>query len=319
VRTATNSTVSGINTLRFALSILHRLYIGGVMVKAEQDGGKKPPARRSCRNKKASASQQAVAPQTATASKRVAAATEPKEARAKKYRRTCPQGLRDRMDRASSQRMFLVDKTVHERNDGHCSSLLFSVLGSTGNVYDVTLGKLVSCSCPDFRIRRNDICKHVMFVTLKVVGLEPDDPLAFQKAYIQSELDEILDKLKHRRAGGSFEANAQVQASYKAIKEGSSESMPPAKSLHDDVDCPICFDTLLQGARTHCWVCRTNFHADCIQRWSTLNKTCPNCRSAWQLKPNEKKDGFINLGVLQGQSPVRDTSTYYTQTKSRRR
>lgn len=39
----------------------------------------------------------------------------------------------------------------------------FAVLGSTGNVYTVTITTQPSCSCPDFQ-KRGDPCKHLLFV-----------------------------------------------------------------------------------------------------------------------------------------------------------
>jgi uncharacterized Zn finger protein len=42
----------------------------------------------------------------------------------------------------------------------------YAVLGSTGNVYEVHIKKVPMCSCPDFE--RGNLCKHVLFVMLKV-------------------------------------------------------------------------------------------------------------------------------------------------------
>ena len=43
----------------------------------------------------------------------------------------------------------------------------FAVLGSTGNVYTVTICRLPSCSCVD-HLERKTVCKHLLFVYHKV-------------------------------------------------------------------------------------------------------------------------------------------------------
>ena len=55
-----------------------------------------------------------------------------------------------------------------------------------GNVYRVSIGMHPSCSCPDFR--KGNVCKHVLFVMVRVIRLAPDDPLIWQKALLRSEV-----------------------------------------------------------------------------------------------------------------------------------
>jgi len=43
----------------------------------------------------------------------------------------------------------------------------FVVLGSTGNVYTVTICRLPSCTCVD-HLERKTVCKHLLFVYHKV-------------------------------------------------------------------------------------------------------------------------------------------------------
>ncbi len=62
----------------------------------------------------------------------------------------------------------------------------FSVLGATANVYSVSVGKHPSCSCPDFQ--KGNICKHYLFVMLRVLRLDRSDPLVWQKALLKSEV-----------------------------------------------------------------------------------------------------------------------------------
>ena len=271
------------------------------------------------------------------------------EKRAKRYRATCPQSLRERLQRARTQRLYLVKQsdipeTVEDPSSGGAGSskVEFTVLGSTGNVYTVTLAHVPSCNCPDHQ-KRQDLCKHILFTTLKVIGLDISDPLSYQKAYLSSELEVLFEKLRTRRVGGAVLANAKVRAAVTGTsipeddddKNGNNNKR---RSLEDgDADCPICFDALTglpDHQLTYCrGTCGANFHADCIRRWlaASSHQGCPNCRQPWQqdaeagaagVTSNARRaasEGYANYGALQGQSPVRDTSTYYSPGYYKRR
>jgi Ring finger domain/SWIM zinc finger len=244
------------------------------------------------------------------------------EKRAALFRSSCPFTLRQRLERALTQRLYLVqhDDIPAAKSVTADSAVNFTVLGSTGNVYTVVLSLQPTCNCPDF-CRRNDMCKHIMFVLLKVVGLNVDHSMSYQKAYVVSELKELLTKLRARmrRVGGSHDstvlANAHVRAAVvgatstaaaaaaaaaaadgtdgKEDAETKQETGVQRRSLDEDADCPICFDDLKSeslDALVYCQsTCGANFHAACITRWlgASHAKSCPNCRQAW-FDPKEE-------------------------------
>ena len=197
------------------------------------------------------------------------------------------------------------------------------VLGSTGNVYTVHIGKLPSCTCPDNR-HKDHLCKHILFVLLKVMGVDPNSPLIYQAALLENELKEMFECMANRRVGGMDArvlANEQVRSTYAAsLKQtdddvSTSTSGVQRRTLEQDADCPICFDTMAEGELTFCRVtCGTNFHEDCIRRWlgqHRTNPTCPNCRQPWlshdDSTSSPKKEGYTNLGQMQGLPSERDT------------
>lgn len=223
----------------------------------------------------------------------------------------------------------------------------FTVAGSTGNIYHVTLDAIPSCTCPDF-LRKRDLCKHVFFVLLKCIGIEQDSPLLYQKAFLASERRQLLRRMEQRRTGGTaVQAPAAVRAAYRqltgvdATKYGidehendSNDGGVQRKSLDADADCPICFDSLSTDAGNTALVycraaCGANFHAECIQRWMVQgsHKDCPNCRQPWidphnnnNTSPDSRKrsrEGYLNISDVTGQSPVRDTSTYHDARRRR--
>lgn len=91
---------------------------------------------------------------------------------------------RDRIDRALSQRLYLL-RQDDTSTDGSLSKK-FSVLGSTGNVYEVKISRVPSCTCPDFL--RGHVCKHIIFVIARVLRVSSSSPLLIQRALLQSEL-----------------------------------------------------------------------------------------------------------------------------------
>jgi Ring finger domain/SWIM zinc finger len=287
---------------------------------------------------------------------------EKEEKRAKLFRKTCPIALQERLERAATQRLYLIQQSEippmydhhHQEEGENHNRVHFTVLGSTGNVYTVVLGLVPSCTCPDY-CRRQDMCKHIMFVLLKVIGLEVSNPLAYQKAYISSELNELFTILRTRRVGGTILANDQVRAAVAAAvaaAPGSSSSTDLSsssslvessfvqrRSLLEDSDCPICFDDLThepESKVTYCrGTCGANFHEACIRRWLSAmtfssKPSCPHCRQVWvdengtttTTKGTTKipaESTYTNLGSLQGLSPVRDSGTYSAYNKKKRR
>lgn len=265
----------------------------------------------------------------------------PKEKRLKRFRSNPTIKIRERIDRAVRQRLFLVDISAPATCPNHGGpSLKFTVLGSTGNVYEAIISKVPTCNCPD--ARKGNLCKHLLFVMMKVVGLDVSSQLVFQSAYLTEELETILTILRQRtaRLGRDVVANDTVRQRHGAIKkeeeateEEEDGENSKAKSRREvEGDCPICFDPLGSSLAqlTYCSrTCGVNFHKACIQMWTRQssqrgNPTCPACRQPWadvqtggkrqqqQSRSPGANEGYENLGNLQGQSPVRDTSTYHS-------
>jgi plasmid maintenance system killer protein len=262
-----------------------------------------------------------------------------KEKRLKRFRSSPTVKIQERIERALQQRLFLIDaSTVSTNLHEGGSSITLSVLGSTGNVYEVTIQKVPHCSCPD--AAKGNLCKHLLFVMLKVVGLPAHDQLVYQSAYLTDEVEKIIALLQTRlqSLGRDVVANEQVQKVHadmkKGIKSDDDESNTVPRKDIDGQDCPICFDDLGSNLSqlTYCkGTCGTNYHKGCIQMWTRQSArsgpTCPSCRQPWidvATGGKSKKDaaspsrseGYDNLGRLQGQSSVRDTSTYSTYSPS---
>ncbi len=237
------------------------------------------------------------------------------EERRKPFRASCPHPTLQRIERAKTQTMYLVTKDNEADMEALCCN--FVVLGSTGNVYNVIIQRVPRCNCPDHT--RGHLCKHILFVLLKVMRVPADSPLIYQTAWIDTELREMFEGMRDRfmHVSGGILASRGVQETYAKLKSG--EAVPSVTGVTrrtDDDDCPICFDTLGPIAdTTYCRSqCGANFHKNCIRHWLTQKKekpSCPMCRGPWEDDTRSKtpwKQGYTNLGCLQGNSPEQDTS-----------
>ncbi|CAG8475192.1 8084_t:CDS:2 [Diversispora eburnea] len=215
------------------------------------------------------------------------------EKRLARFRFVCSSATQDRIGRAVSQRMYMINRT--EINDLHQE---FTVLGSIGNVYTVVITKVPSCSCPDFQ---------------KVLRVDRRSNLIYQKALLTDELKSIFDNA----APDPTQASKKVQEQYAAIASGSQ----PVEEANDkrrpiDGDCPICYEPLDEKENL-VWCksgCGNNLHKDCFAQWkkskSVYDKvTCVYCRIEWEEEKSGEPtndEGYINLAEAQGMSIKRD-------------
>ncbi|KAJ1967045.1 hypothetical protein H4R35_006826, partial [Dimargaris xerosporica] len=203
--------------------------------------------------------------------------------------------VRERIARAQEQRMFMVER--EEIDNGNYK---FAILGSTDNVYTVQIDRTPRCSCADYRFSR--LCKHILFVMIKVLRLPPDNPLVYQRAWLRSELTQILANMAPDPAAV---ASKRIQQEYRRL---AAPDHPPADTVSDeatgskpndplvsamgirrrtlvsmalnsnetDADddlCPICYDTMTPEQWCNqelLWCqrgCGNNVHLVCFEQW----------------------------------------------------
>ncbi|CAB9513678.1 RING finger domain protein (Znf1) [Seminavis robusta] len=120
------------------------------------------------------------------------------EKREKRWRSKCPIPVKERIRRANKEDMKILKQGSVKKLQ--CK---FRVAGSTGNVYTTTIGKVPSCTCPDYQ-KKQDACKHTLFVLLKIVGLDAvDDELLYQKAFVSAELEELFERMEENKESAS--------------------------------------------------------------------------------------------------------------------
>ncbi|KAJ2923755.1 hypothetical protein H1R20_g13336, partial [Candolleomyces eurysporus] len=227
------------------------------------------------------------------------------EKRAARYKAACPQNIMDRLERVRTQTFFMVDR---RRNDGELREE-FSVLGSTGNVYTITIGTTPKCNCPD--AGKGNHCKHILFVMTKVLQVPQSSNLWYQKyepsflktisllilitsftrALLTSELETIF---ANAPAAPNAVTNRRVQEVYaratgKASEPASATPDSKKKMPEEEDDCPICYETMYQAKEAK-------------SKWVVAGGSSA-------VGAATKAGGYLNLASAAGLSPVRDTST----------
>uniref|UniRef100_A0A6A7G4F2 Mitogen-activated protein kinase kinase kinase 1 n=1 Tax=Hirondellea gigas TaxID=1518452 RepID=A0A6A7G4F2_9CRUS len=244
------------------------------------------------------------------------------EKRLMRYR-SRTQKIRERISRALNQRLYLI-----RQESVNPLQRTYAVLGSTGNMYTIQIGKLVSCSCPDFG--KGNVCKHCLFIFLKVLKVPKQSDVICQKALLSSELVEMFANAPSQNQGDEL-ASKKVRKAYdKALgiesdqdEEDNEEDEKGVVQKPIEGDCAICFDDL-GGAVVWCRAqCGQNVHHGCFQMWSRNKKasgeeiTCVYCRVKWLEEPPKQSsgsaktgvkmnEGYMNFSQQQGQQMTRD-------------
>lgn len=253
--------------------------------KYEQSSAARPLKCRKRAQSSASEDRSSQSPQTAKIEKRLAS-----------YVARPSKAISERIERAFEHRLYLIAKKPMVGDDPDLpSACKFVVLGNTGFVYSVRLDLRPSCTCPDFKFRRGNTCKHILFVMLRVLKLHVGDPRAWQKALLKSELHELL-RLSSANDEAAMASHA-VRARYTEIPGSSPRKEEEEKRVQRDLegDCPVCYESL-EGAKedvVFCRVCGNNVHRDCFIRWSSSKRagtvTCVYCRAPWEDEGRRKR------------------------------
>ena len=234
------------------------------------------------------------------------------EKRLKTFRAKAPQSFLLKLQRAQTQRMIVIGRKrsgkgmdLHEDID---------IVGTTGNIYTVTIGRDPSCTCPDFR--KGNECKHKVYALSTI--LRADYDLQYQRALLSHEVEEILS------------SSPPIPKANKAGKEEDHDG----RRKPIEGECPICYMDFDPDNNELVWckaACGNNMHKDCFQQWATSQRgqevKCVYCRTPWQIDTEnlnleelkeagtETGDGYVNVAEKVGISRSRDYSTYHQPCK----
>lgn len=243
------------------------------------------------------------------------------EKRVRIFEEAPSKALKTRITRALSQRMFLVGQ-IDNSNTTDGLNRRYNVLGSTGNVYNIEIKKLPSCTCPDFE--RGHLCKHIIFVMAKVLHVSRRSNLLYQRALLETELAKIFANAPVAPQSDVL-ANTAATAAYNRVIGGPAAPRAPEKD--PDGDCPVCYETLIcnKSMLDSCGTCMNYIHKECLSQWLSVQHNCVYCRTTWcaygskplsakaranAMAAAEGEEGYINLGAEQGLSGRRETDDY---------
>ncbi|KAI7848695.1 hypothetical protein BDC45DRAFT_522467 [Circinella umbellata] len=233
--------------------------------------------------------------------------------------------LQGRLYRMSTERMVVVQRTIVNEHEQQ-----FDVLGSTGNVYKVQIGKQLKCTCRDQIFRRTH-CKHILLVLLKVFHVNARSRACHTLSLSRNELIEVFSNCT---PDASVTVNEQIQRALEKQLYGKEDStgvedMNDGKTKQRPLtisDCPVCFDEFTEEERiniTFCQSCGNNIHKTCFDAWSKTGRskiTCVYCRAEWNDSSKKQKnkevynprneEGYVNVGSLVGMPEIRDGASY---------
>lgn len=192
-----------------------------------------------------------------------------------------------RKSRGKSQKLFLVHSHDNKEQYEKC----YDIMGTTGNVYTVSIKNIPECTCPDHQTR-NKRCKHIYFVLLRIMKVSEDQE---DNNYSNEDLTSMFNKIPNIAKNCMVEAN--VQNKYHNLKiADDKKSINVGQQSLDDM-CPICLDDLKNGEDVnYCkFSCGKNIHVQCFQMWCKKQpkELCVYCRNPWNKTADSCK--YINL------------------------
>jgi hypothetical protein len=227
----------------------------------------------------------------------------------------------DRLSRAFTHRLYLISRIPGE----NALERQYRVLGDSGNVYTVTIGRLPRCDCPDGA--KGNHCKHIIFVLVRVLKVHRSSELIYQRALLGAELQEIFG-VADAAASSEVFAPDSVRRAFESLssKSSSSKDGTPAadeapygvvRKTYVGEECAICFDEMTESSPTS-WCqmsCGKSLHKDCIDRLlahssrSGQSASCPLCRGSWPSAAASRSvtttsSGYVNLAHVSSEHRV---------------
>ncbi|KAL8711617.1 MAG: hypothetical protein Q9220_004027 [cf. Caloplaca sp. 1 TL-2023] len=242
------------------------------------------------------------------------------EKRLRIFRKYPPHSYLQKLDRATSQRMFVLSRERITFQTVSYPTEIIKMAGTTGNIYQVTISLIPTCTCPDYL--KGNQCKHIIYVLHNV--LKAPAELEYQLAFLSTELQRIFDAAPMPAA---TDADAAVASGIEA-----QDSHAPSNRKEISGDCPICFmEFEPEEGEEIVWckaACGNNIHKHCFEQWARSSKgkkvKCVYCRTPWQEDdysiPNvfkrkrgevKNEEGYYNIASQLGLSGPRDTSSYH--------
>lgn len=180
-----------------------------------------------------------------------------------------------RKQRGITQKLFLIE-TLTKKDE---ISREYVIMGSTGNVYNVTISFDPVCTCPDYTTRANR-CKHIFFVLVRIMKVYDPDKMR----YTSNDLKNMFNNIPEI---------TNILCVDNDIKDKYIQSKNNKITIKNDDLCPICLDDIQNGEEfEYCQAqCGKCVHKLCFTMWCKKNPAnCLVCKTPWGIQK------YINLG-----------------------
>lgn len=190
----------------------------------------------------------------------------------------------ERKQRGITQSIYLIETIINSNNKYERK---YIVMGSTGNVYEVTIKNKPTCTCPDF-ITRERRCKHIYFILVKVMATMDED----KKEYTKMDLQYMFNNIPN--ITNNLIVNNQLKNTYMKLKQSKIVNRKDTDDL-----CPICLDDLNDANDDEIDYCKYScgkcVHKICYGMWTKKHAaTCVFCNAEWVKKDNP---GYMHLNL----------------------
>lgn len=198
-----------------------------------------------------------------------------------------------RKDRAYTQNIYLLD-TIKSDNE---HEKIFKVVGTTGNVYTVSINEHSSCSCPD-HTNNGNTCKHIYFIMLRVMKHVGSVKKSWKNPQLQQMFKNIPMFIEN-----NLVVNNKAKINY---EQNIKNILVKVEQKFDDI-CPICLDNIGPTCKNtdYCkYSCGKSVHKLCLSIWSQSKNnvtSCIFCRASWHtddfsdVKSDEVKKQYVNI------------------------
>ncbi len=192
--------------------------------------------------------------------------------------------MNNRLNKINSDKLYYIDSEVYDN-----IKRVFKIVGSTGNIYDVTISDKIFCTCPDNKYKKNR-CKHIYFVIKKILKFDDVEKNIFT-------IDEINNIINKNDYTNTIIIPKMVKTKYELMKNNIDEF--PQIELIEDL-CPICLDNITNGEEIiYCkYNCGKGVHKDCLEHMKNINtQKCMFCGIKITEKPKiyNKIGEYINI------------------------
>lgn len=226
------------------------------------------------------------------------------EKRGARYRPIPSKDVLQRLERAFTHRLYLVDRLPQKEDSLERE---YAVMGSGGNVYKVVIGKDPRCECADYGKRGGNPCKHIFFILHRVLKVSRENPSLWQKRLITKEVESVFGNAPSVNMDGTILADSAVTEKYAQIRQSQEEENAEEGRRPLTDACAICmedFNAQSTEATVWCKNCKNNLHRDCMSKWLSArtggNATCPFCRGPWDEggRTADEEGKYTNLANL---------------------